>query len=102
VHPACPSGIIETNEGVRAPGDSLYKMNADGSSQKKTPNAVPLNYEIGHYGSYGGNPAFSPDGRKIIFDKDVGTTNVYGTNPDHQRPDGRPLPDVRASGRVPG
>jgi len=60
-------------------GDDLYKMNADGTGQRRIPNTTHFNYEIGRYGSYGGNPAFSPGGVKIIFDKDK---NIYTINPD--------------------
>ena len=57
-------------------------MNADGSNQHKIPNTRHSNYEIGRYGSYGGNPAFSrnlPGGNKIIFDKNK---NIWTINPD--------------------
>ena len=61
--------------------DSLNIMNADGSNQRKIPNTAHSNFEIGRYGSYGGNPAFAPGGRKIIFDKgkNIYTINVDGT-----------------------
>jgi Tol biopolymer transport system component len=63
-------------------GDSLYTMNADGSNERKIPHTTHFNYEIGRYGTYGGNPAFSPSGSKIIFemDKNLYSINVDGTN----------------------
>jgi len=63
-------------------GEYLYLMNPDGSNQHKIPNTRHVNYEIGRYGSYGGNPAFSrnlPGGNKIIFDKNKDTFTI---NPD--------------------
>ena len=60
-------------------GENLHLMNADGSNQRKIPNTFHSNYEIGRYGSYGGNPAFSASGRKIIFDKNK---NIWTINPD--------------------
>jgi len=62
-------------------GDNLYKMDADGSNQRRIPNTTHFNFEIGRYGSYGGNPAYSPGGKKIIFDKgkDIWTINPDGT-----------------------
>jgi len=33
-------------------GDDLYKMNADGTGQRRIPNTTHFNYEIGRYGSY--------------------------------------------------
>jgi Tol biopolymer transport system component len=63
-------------------GDYLYLMNADGSNEHRIPHTFHTNYEIGRYGSYGGNPAFSrnlPHGNKIIFDKNK---NIWTINPD--------------------
>jgi Tol biopolymer transport system component len=64
-------------------GDYLYLMNADGSNKRRIPNTRHSNLEIGRYGSYGGNPAFSrnlPSGnKKIIFDKNK---NIWTINPD--------------------
>jgi len=62
-------------------GDNLYKMDADGTGQRRIPNTTHFNFEIGRYGSYGGNPAYSPGGKKIIFDKgkDIWTINPDGT-----------------------
>jgi len=64
-------------------GDYLYLMNADGSNKRRIPNTRHSNLEIGRYGSYGGNPAFSrnlTDGnKKIIFDKNK---NIWTINPD--------------------
>jgi TolB protein len=63
-------------------GRSLYTMNAYGSRQRKVPNTSFYNYDLGgRLVSYGGNPAFSPSGRKIIYDAgDIYTINVDGTN----------------------
>ena len=63
-------------------GSSLYTMNANGSNEKKVPNSSFSSYNFGgRLVSYGGNPAFSPSGRKIIFDSgDIYTINVDGTN----------------------
>jgi hypothetical protein len=58
-------------------------MNANGTNQKKVPNSTFSSYNIGgRLISYGGNPSFSPSGRKIIFDSDTNlyTINVDGTN----------------------
>jgi Tol biopolymer transport system component len=60
-------------------GDDLYKMDANGTNQRRIPNTTHVNYEIGRYGSYGGNPAYSPGARKIIFDKGK---NIWTINPD--------------------
>ena len=62
-------------------GDYLYLMNVDGANEHRIPNTFHTNYEIGRYGSYGGNPAFSrnlPRGNKIIFDKNK---NIFTINP---------------------
>jgi len=59
-------------------GENLYKMDADGSNRQQIPNTFHSNFEIGRYGSYGGNPAFSAGGRKIIFNKDK---NIWTINP---------------------
>jgi Tol biopolymer transport system component len=64
-------------------GDNLYKMDANGTNQRKIPNTTHFNFEIGRYGSYGGNPAFSPGARKIIFDKGK---NIWTINPDGSNP----------------
>jgi Tol biopolymer transport system component len=63
-------------------GEYLYLMNADGSNKRRIPDTRHSNLEIGRYGSYGGNPAFSknlPGGNKIIFDKNQ---NIFTINPD--------------------
>jgi Tol biopolymer transport system component len=62
-------------------GEYLHLMNADGSNPHRIPHTFHTNYEIGRYGSYGGNPAFSrnlPHGNKIIFDKNK---NIWTINP---------------------
>jgi len=62
-------------------GEYLHLMNADGSNPHRIPHTFHTNYEIGRYGSYGGNPAFSrnlPNGNKIIFDKNK---NIWTINP---------------------
>ena len=55
-------------------------MNADGSNQHEIPNTFHSNYEVGRYGSYGGNPVFSPGGGKIVFSSDR-TTGPGVDNP---------------------
>jgi hypothetical protein len=62
-------------------GEYLYLMNADGTSQHKIPNTFHSNYEIGRYGSFGGNPAFSrnlPGGNKIIVVRDPSSPSLKG------------------------
>ena len=78
-----PSWSADGKKIVWERDDSLYKMNADGTNQRKIPNTTHSNFEIGRYGSYGGNPAFSPNGRKIVFDKgkNIYTINADGSNP---------------------
>ena len=64
-------------------GDALYKMDTNGTGQRRIPNTTHFNFEIGRYGSYGGNPAYSPGARKIIFDKGK---NIWTINPDGSNP----------------
>jgi Tol biopolymer transport system component len=76
-----PSWSADGKKIVFERGSNLYTMNARGVNQKKVPNATFYNYEGGRIVSYGGNPAFSPSGRKIIYDAgDIYTINVDGTN----------------------
>lgn len=77
-----PSWSADGKKIVWESDDSLYIMRADGSNKRKIPNSVHSNFEIGRYGSYGGNPAFLPGGRRIIFDKNqnIYTINVGGSN----------------------
>ena len=64
-----PSWSADGRKIVLERGPYLYKMGANGSNLKKVPNAS------------GYNPAFSPSGRKIIYDAgDIYTINVDGTN----------------------
>src|SRR5829696_9246756 len=66
---SAPSWSADGKRIVFERGPYLYTMGANGTNKKKVPNAS------------GNNPAFSPSGRKIIYDAgDIYTINVDGTN----------------------
>jgi Tol biopolymer transport system component len=77
-----PSWSADGKKIVFERGSNLYTMSANGSNEKRVPNATFGSYNGGRLVSYGGNPAFSPNGRKIIFDSgsNIYTINVDGTN----------------------
>jgi TolB protein len=66
-----PNGATIAFDGFGAPGVNLFTVAPDGSALTELPLAV---------GRFNGDPAYSPDGTRISFDQDIGSSRpkVHG------------------------